>query len=56
MTGRPCPTPSKIAYNSHQAAGHARGKRGHQGRRMRPYLCPCGRWHLSSQPKPDNEW
>lgn len=39
-----CPTPDKKSYESQKAAGFFANTDG-----LRPYLCPCGKWHLSSK-------
>jgi hypothetical protein len=39
-----CPTPTKVAYDSRRAAGFFANTDG-----LRPYKCPCGKWHLSSK-------
>jgi len=48
-----CPTPSKLAYTSRrEAATFARRATGPQfGGQLRPYLCACERWHLTSMPR-----
>jgi hypothetical protein len=47
----PCPTPAKVAYRS--AAKAKKEIRtwmcGKYKMRQRPYLCPCGSFHLTSQ-------
>lgn len=48
MSEHRCPTPGKIAYASADAARKARGNRRNKGGRMRPYLCRCGHWHLTT--------
>lgn len=45
MTKRVCPTPKKVAYRDRATA--VRWARG-----GRVYLCPCGRLHVSTKPKP----
>ena len=42
-----CPTPEKVAYENRRLAK----RRAKQYHGQRPYLCQCGRWHLTSQVK-----
>lgn len=55
MGEKTCPTPAKIRFESRDkaAAGRKRGGRrkggANKGRRMTPYHCPCGGWHLRTQ-------
>ena len=50
----PCPTPHKVSYPSRkvakQGAKAAKGA-GNVTGKIRPYLCPCGRWHTGHLPK-----
>lgn len=50
-----CPTRQKVWFETRSAAKRfARSKsRQHPAYlASRPYLCPCGRWHLTTQPPP----
>ena len=46
-----CRTPSKTAFAS-QAKARRRARQLRHAKAMRPYLCPCGTWHLTSQGRP----
>lgn len=48
MTEKRCPTPRKARYESRSAAARARGHKTNFGKRQKPYLCPCGYWHLAT--------
>ncbi|BBY96920.1 hypothetical protein MFAL_03870 [Mycolicibacterium fallax] len=53
-TMRGCPTPHKLVWDSQVSALESLQYSHHVGRSHRPvraYLCPCGRWHLTSIPK-----
>lgn len=45
---RPCPTPRKAGFPSRPAAVVGAGS---EDAGLSPYLCPCGRWHLTKTPK-----
>lgn len=45
---RPCPTPDKLAYPTRGAA-LAGFWIGSQTGNHHPYLCRCGRWHVTSR-------
>lgn len=48
-----CPTPDKSRYATNQAADNAASRvQIPIGQHLRPYECPCGWWHLTSQPGP----
>lgn len=48
-----CPTPAKSRYATNQAADSAASRvQIPIGQHLRPYECPCGWWHLTSQPGP----
>lgn len=45
-----CRQPSKPAYGSKADAKRAvKRAEANLGRRLKPYRCPCGWWHLTSQ-------
>lgn len=49
-----CPTPWKLGYKTRgEARVTARGHFSQPNKRgqVKPYLCPCGSWHLSSMSK-----
>lgn len=46
-----CPTPHKRAYRKRTSAIAAAIRASRRLGPLRPYLCPCGRWHLSTKPK-----
>lgn len=61
MTPKPCPTPSKRAFESAHAARKSiiRKRKYHRttgiGKRFRAYLCDCGLWHLAHVTNSSNE-
>lgn len=46
MASSNCPTPKKVKYETSKAANFFAKSDG-----MRAYKCPCGSFHLTSQPK-----
>lgn len=51
-----CTRRGKVPYPDAAAAQHAAARQlTQQGWILRPYLCPCGSWHLTKKPYPD-EW
>jgi hypothetical protein len=53
--GKPCPCPSKTAFESKRRAEKALGRTWRKPRQSGPlptrsYRCPCGMWHLTSAP------
>lgn len=49
VVAQPCPTPHKVGYHRKAGALLAADKITRYHRAVIPYLCPCGRWHLTSQ-------
>ncbi|UVT31532.1 hypothetical protein SEA_MASK_80 [Mycobacterium phage Mask] len=53
-TGKRCPTPSKLAFNSREHAESTLRYWNYDHAPYRPeraYLCGCGKWHLTSRPE-----
>lgn len=50
LTAPRCPTPGKYRYNDRSTAKRwARVySRNGLGKLLKPYLCPCGFWHLTT--------
>lgn len=50
MTEQVCPVPWKLLFASRPEARLAIRSMKHGGLKgsLRPYLCPCGSWHLTS--------